>query len=44
MFRSGAPDTRMGFGSASWTEDRTLCDGVSIIIRLHLYPCGVWAR
>src|SRR5271165_3409472 len=26
----GATDTRMGSGSASWIEDRTLCDGVSI--------------
>jgi len=30
MFRNEATDTRMGSGSASWIEDRTLCDGVSI--------------
>jgi len=32
MFRSEATDTLMGSGSASWNEDRTLCDGVSINI------------
>jgi len=43
MFRSEATDTRMGSGSA-WIEDRTLWDGVSIIIRLRHCPSGIWAK
>jgi len=44
MFRSEVTDTRMGSGSASWIEDRTLWDGVSIIICLRPCPSGVWAK
>jgi len=44
MFRSEATDTRMGSGSASRIEDRTRCDGVSIIACLRLCPSGVWAK
>jgi hypothetical protein len=36
MFRSEATDTRVGSGSASLIEDRTLCDGVSIVLSLRL--------
>jgi len=44
MFRSEATDTLMGSGSASWNEDRTRWDRVSIIICLPLCPSGVWAK
>jgi len=30
-------------GSA-WIEDRSLCDGVSIIVRVRLCPSGIWAK
>jgi len=39
MFRSEPTDTRMGSGSASCIEDRTLCDGVSI--RCWVTPLSV---
>jgi len=43
MFRCEVTETRTGSGSA-WIEDRTLWDSVSIIIRLRLYPCRIWAK